>query len=100
MATIDESKAKDQRLRVYPIDDLSGGLQTKTTTFLNRENELQESLNAVTTKIGGITKRPGYAQKGDDLTSTTTTSTSTSTTTTSTSTSTTTTTSTSTTTTA
>ena len=86
--------------RPYTIDDLSGGLQTKTTYFLNRKNELQDALNVVTTKLGGISKRPGYTQKGDDLTSTTTTSTSTSTTTTSTSTTTTTSTSTSTSTTA
>lgn len=84
--------------KVHTIQDLSGGVQTKTTPFLNRKNELQSSLNALTTKLGGIAKRPGYAQRGNDLTSTTSTSTSTSTT--STSTSTTTSTSTSTTTTA
>ena len=88
------------KLKVYPISDMSGGTQTKTTVFLNRSNELQESLNAVVSKLGGISKRPGYAQKGSDLTSTTSTSTSTSTTSTSTSTTTTTSTSTSTTTTA
>ena len=84
----------------YTIEDLSGGVQTKTTFFLNKKNELQDSLNALSTKLGGKSKRPGYAQKGNDLTSTTTTSTSTSTTSTSTSTTTTTSTSTSTTTTA
>ncbi len=86
--------------RPYTIEDLSGGVQTKTTFFLNKKNELQDSLNALSSKLGGKSKRPGYVQKGSDLTSTTTTSTSTSTTSTSTSTTTSTTTSTSTTTTA
>lgn len=99
MAANDFGKGKEKTL-VYTIDDLSGGVQTKTTVFLNRNNELQDSLNNITVKLGGASKRAGYTQKGDDLTSTTTTSTSTSTTSTSTSTSTTTTTSTSTTTTA
>lgn len=95
-----DNAVSNASLKVYPIDDLSGGVQTKTTPFLNRPNELQDSLNAINSKIGGVSKRPGYTQRGEDLTSTTTTSTSTSTTTTSTSTSTTTSTSTSTTTTA
>ena len=98
MAT--QTKGLEGKVKVDSIDDLSGGVQTKTTTFLNRANELQESLNVITSKLGGISKRPGYAQKGSDLTSTTTTSTSTSTTSTSTSTTTTTSTSSSTTTTA
>ena len=94
------TKQKQKKESIYSILDLSGGLQTKTTFFLNKKNELQDSLNALSTKLGGKSKRPGYSQKASDLTSTTTTSTSTSTTSTSTSTSTTTTTSTSTTTTA
>ena len=86
--------------KIHEIFDMSGGVQTMTSPFLNRKTELQGAINAVTTKLGGLTKVPGYVQKGDDLTSTTSTSTSTSTTSTSTSTSTTTSTSTSTTTTA
>lgn len=87
---------QDKQRKPYTVEDMSGGVQTKTTFFLNKKNELQDSLNALSTKLGGKSKRPGYIQKGTDLTSTTTTSTSTSTTSTSTSTSTTTTTSTST----
>lgn len=90
----------DKQRKPYTIDSLASGVQTKTTFFLNKKDELQDSLNALSSKLGGKSKRPGYIQKGTDLTSTTTTSTSTSTTSTSTSTTTTTTTSTSTTTTA
>ena len=74
--------------KVHVIDDFSGAVQTTTTRFLRKANELSGALNARFKNIGGVGIREGYAQSGDDLTSTTTTSTSTSTTTTTTSTST------------
>ena len=67
------------------IKDLSGGIQEKTTEFLQRDNELDEANNTRYQTLGGISKSEGYTQIGSDLTSTTSTSTSTSTTTTSTS---------------
>lgn len=81
------------------ITDFSGGMQTKSTEFLQKGNQNNEALNARYDTLGGIKPAQGYSQVGADLTSTTSTSTSSSTTTTSTSTSTTTSTSTSTTTT-
>lgn len=79
------------------IDDVgSGGIQQKTTEFLQQDNQLQDAQNARYDTIGGVKPAEGYTQSGSDLTSTTSTSSSTSTTTTSTSTSTSTTTSTST----
>lgn len=79
--------------QIFTIEDLSGGQQTKTTSFLQRPNESDYTLNAdLSVEIGAVSKRAGYTQRGNDLTST---STSTSTTTTSTSTTTTTSTSTS-----
>ena len=72
----------------YEIDDFSGGINRRVSTFQQRKNELYSALNATfTTVIGGVSKRLGIDQEGSDLTSTTSTSTSTSTTTTSTSTS-------------
>lgn len=82
---------------IYEARDLSGGIQNKTTEFLQHSNELDAAENARYTSIGGVSPSEGYQQVGTDLTSTTSTSTSTSTTTTSTSSSTSTTTSTSTT---
>jgi hypothetical protein len=82
------------------INDLSKGLQDKTTEFLQQPGELNEAINARYDTIGSVKKGQGYFQVGNNLTSTTTTSTSTSTTTTSTSTSSSTSSSTSTTTTA
>lgn len=70
------------------IEDLSGGPQTRTTEFLQQNNELNDAQNSRYSTIGGIKPSEGYTQTGNDLTSTTSTSTSTSTTTTSTSTST------------
>ena len=67
--------------------DFSGGVQEKTTTFLQKPNQLNEGQNVRYDTIGGIKPSSGYAQQGNNLTSTTTTSTSTSTTSTSTSTS-------------
>lgn len=84
----------------YEVSDLSGGIQNKTTEFLQNKNELDAAENARFTTIGGVSPSGGYQQVGNDLTSTTSTSTSTSSTTTSTSSSTSTSTSTSTTTTA
>lgn len=69
------------------IADLSGGIQVKTTEFLQQDNELDAAENARYDTIGGIKPSEGYTQLGEDLTSTTSTSTSSSTTTTSTSTS-------------
>lgn len=81
---------------VYEVSDLSGGMQEKTTEFLQKDNEIDYAQNTRYDEIGGLKKSEGYTQQDEDLSSTTTTSTSTSTTTTSTSTSTSTTTSTST----
>lgn len=73
----------------YEVDDFSGGVNRRVSTFQQRKNELYDALNAnFNTIIGTLSKRLGISQKGSDLTSTTSTSTSTSTTTTSTSTST------------
>lgn len=82
------------------IEDVSGGVQIKSTRFLQKENEVNAAENISFDEIGGFGKKLGYSQEGSDLTSTTSTSTSTSTTTTSTSSSTSSSTSTSTTTTA
>lgn len=82
------------------IEDLSGGVQRKTSRFQKRDNEVDAAENVSFDEIGGFGKKLGYTQQNNDLTSTTSTSTSTSTTTTSTSSSTSTSTSTSTTTTA
>ena len=86
--------------KIKVLDDFSGAVQTTTTRFLRKDNELTAALNARFKNIGGVGIREGYSQSGSDLPSTTTTSTSTSTTTTTTSTSTSSSTSTSTTTTA
>ncbi|MGH2612136.1 MAG: hypothetical protein ACRDFB_03695 [Rhabdochlamydiaceae bacterium] len=86
--------------QLVEINDLSKGLQDKTTEFLQQPGELNEAINARYDTIGSVKKGMGYTQEGNDLTSTTSTSTSSSTTTTSTSTSSSTTSSTSTTTTA
>ena len=67
------------------IQDLSGGMQEKTTEFLQRDNELSAANNSRYQTLGGVSKSEGYTQIGADLTSTTSTSTSSSTTTTSTS---------------
>lgn len=69
-------------------DDFSGGIQQKTTEFLQNDNELNDARNVRYDTIGGVKPAEGYTQTGSDLTSTTSTSSSTSTTTTSTSTST------------
>lgn len=74
--------------KVHSLGDFSGGVQTTTSRFLRKENELNSALNARFKNVGGVGIREGYEQSGSDLTSTTTTSTSTSTTTTTTSTST------------
>lgn len=81
------------------IADMSGGVQNKTTEFLQQDNELDTAENARYDTIGGVKPSEGYTQTGSDLTSTTSTSTSTTSTTTSTSSSTSSSTSTSTTTT-
>ena len=91
------SEANDQK---FELTDLSGGVQRKSSRFLQRENEWNVAENASFDEVGGVGKKLGYSQEGTDLTSTTSTSTSSSTTTTSTSTSSSTSTSTSTTTTA
>ncbi len=89
-----------QNEQIIEINDLSKGLQDKTTEFLQQPGELNEAINARYDTIGSVKKGQGYVQQGNNLTSTTTTSTSSSTTTTSTSTSSSTSSSTSTTTTA
>lgn len=94
MADLEESTKIDTN------DNLSGGIQRKSSRFQQTAGEVNVAENVSFDPIGGFGKKLGYIQQNSDLTSTTTTSTSTSTTTTSTSTSTTTSTSTSTTTTA
>lgn len=94
MADLEEGVEK------YTIDDLSRGVQRKSTRFQRAENEVTVGENVSFDKIGGISKKKGYEQQSNTLTTTTSSSTSTSTTTTSTSTSTSSSTSTSTTTTA
>jgi hypothetical protein len=89
----DTDVSKEQ---VKDVEDLSGGMQEKSTEELRKDNELTYAYNTRYDTIGGLKKSLGYTQQGSDLTSTTSTSTSSSTTTTSTSTSTSTTTSTST----
>lgn len=72
----------------FTIDDLSRGVQRKTSRFQARPGEIWDAGNArFNTVIGGVAKALGYAQRNNTLTSTTSTSSSTSTTTTSTSTS-------------
>lgn len=86
--------------KTYDIIDQSGGIQRRTSRFLQRDSDAWESQHSDFSQIGAVGKALGYIQFSLDLTSTTSTSTSTSTTSTSTSTSSSTSTSTSTTTTA
>lgn len=74
--------------QTFEVPEFSGGMQEKTTEFLQKDNELDYAQNTRYDTIGGLKKSEGYSQQGSDLTSTSSTSTSTSTTTTSTSTST------------
>lgn len=71
----------------FEIEDLSRGLQRKTSRFQKRDGEVFIAENARFSTIGGASKSLGYTQRANALTSTTSTSSSTSTTTTSTSTS-------------
>ena len=73
--------------KAIEITDMSGGIQEKTTEFLQKPNELNEAQNARYDTIGAIKPSEGYSQISSDLTSTTSTSTSSSTTVTTTSTS-------------
>src|SRR3990172_6837238 len=74
----------------YELDDFSGGVNRKVSTFQQKQNEVYSALNATfNTIIGGVSKRLGISQKGSDIAVTTSTSTTTSTTTTTTSTTTT-----------
>jgi hypothetical protein len=91
------AESNEQKIEII---DLSGGVQIKTTRFLQKDNELSAAENSSFEEIGGIGKKLGYVKQGNDATSTTSTSTSSSTTSTSTSSSTSSSTSTSTTTTA
>ena len=90
----------EETTKILPVEDLSRGIQRKSSRFQQKSNEVNLAENITFDEIGGFGKRTGYAQQNSDLTSTTSTSTSTSTTSTSTSSSTSTSTSTSTTTTA
>ena len=83
----------------FPITDLSGGVQVKSTRFQQQDNQVNTAENISFEGVGGFGKKLGYSQEGSDLTTTTSSSTSSSTTTTSTSSSTSTSTTTSTTTT-
>lgn len=50
--------------------DLSGGLQTKTSRLLMKDNELARAENArYSKKLGGVTRRPGYETVGGVLSS-------------------------------
>jgi len=69
------------------LADFSGGVQNKTTEFLQQDNELDTAENARYDTIGGVKPSEGYTQTGGDLTSSSSTSTSTTSTSTSTSTS-------------
>lgn len=89
----------DERTKIYPVTDFSGGIQRKSSRFQQKENQVNNAENITFDEVGGFSPRSGYSQQGSDLTSTTSTSTSTSTTSTSTSTTTSSSTSTSTTTT-
>ena len=82
-----QDKQDREQEQFIEMSDFSGGIQEKTTTFLQKPSELDEAQNIRYDTIGGLKPSTGYSQQGSDLTSTTTTSTSTSTTTTSTSTS-------------
>lgn len=77
--------------RVDIIDDFSGGVQTTSSRFKTRTNEIFLAVNTDLRRTGGVGSRKGYTVKGGTVststsTSTSTTTTSTSTTTTSTST--------------
>lgn len=65
--------------KVLPIDNISGGIQRKTTKFTVRPNEVEFAVNADFSRIGGVQKVKGYSQKGNDFPTTSSTSTSTST---------------------
>ena len=78
---------KDKLEQPFVLDNL-GSLQRKTNRFQAVQGQAWNAQNVDYIEIGSIKKKLGYAQKGNDLTSTTSTSSSTSTTTTSTSTST------------
>lgn len=90
----------EDEYKPFHIDDLSGGIQRKSSRFQQKDNQVDVAEHITFDRIGGFGKALGYSQEGSDLTSSTTTSTSTSTTSTSTSSSTSSSTSTSTTTTA
>lgn len=90
MATNLTEKNKD-------LKDVSGGVQTKTTQFLRKDNQVESATNVSFGPIGGIEKIEGYSQLGNTITTSSTSSSTTSSTSTSTSTSSTTSTSTSTT---
>lgn len=62
----------------FEIDDLSGGIQRKTTKFQSKPNEVDIAINASFGRLGGIEKIKGADQVGNAITTTTTTSTSTS----------------------
>ncbi len=70
------------------IENVSRGIQRRTTRLLSQDGEVWDAQNARFSTIGGASKSLGYVQRASDLTTTTSTSTSSSTTTTSTSTST------------
>jgi len=68
--------------KTYEVTDLSGGIQRKTTKFLQKENQVDLAVNADFSRIGGVQKIAGYSQLGSAITTTSTsTSTSSSTTT-------------------
>ncbi len=77
----------DETEKILPIKDFSGGVQVKTSRFLQKDNEVNAAENISFDEIGGFGKKLGYLKQNDDLVSTTSTSTSTSSTTSSTSTS-------------
>ena len=46
--------------------DQSGGMQRRTTRYMQRDNEWNLIFNGRLAKVGGITKRHGYTQLGSN----------------------------------
>lgn len=58
------------------IQDLSGGIQRKTTKFLQSTNQVNLAVNADFSRLGGVQKIAGYEQVGNAVTTTSTSTTS------------------------
>ncbi len=66
--------------KLYTLDGFLG-MQTKTSRFQRKKTDLGLAQNAQYDEIGSVSKKLGYAQRANPLTSTTSTSSSTTTTT-------------------